>query len=43
MNFPMGAKFREDIDPDNELKIKIAILPDGTEIKFYTKEDIESI
>jgi len=43
MNFPEGTKFREDIDPDTGQKIKIAILPDETELKFYTEEDLESI
>ena len=43
MDFPEGTKFREDIDPKTGQKIKIAILPDGTEIKFFTEEDLDSI
>jgi len=43
MNFPKGTKFKDDIDPDTGQKIKIAILPDGTKLKFYTEEDLESI
>lgn len=43
MNFPKGTIFREEIDPNTGQKIQIAILPDGTEIKFFTEEDLESI
>jgi len=43
MNFPKGTIFREDIDPETEEKVKIAILPDGTELKFFTKEDLKKI
>lgn len=43
MDFPNGTKFREEIDSKTGQKIKIAILPDGTELKFYTEEDLESI
>jgi hypothetical protein len=43
MDFPNGTKFREEVDPDTGQKIKIAVLPDGTELKFYTDEDLESI
>ena len=43
MNFPEGTTFREEIDPDTGQKIKIAILPDGTELKFYTEENLENI
>ena len=43
MNFPKGTIFKEDVDPETGQKIKIAILPDGTELKFYTEEDLESI
>ena len=43
MDFPEGTKFREDIDPKTGQKIKIAILPDGTEIKFFAEEDLDSI
>jgi hypothetical protein len=43
MDFPNGTKFREEVDPNTGQKIKIAVLPDGTELKFYTDEDLESI
>jgi hypothetical protein len=43
MDFPSGTKFREEVDSKTGQKIKIAILPDGTELKFYTEEDLESI
>lgn len=43
MNFPEGTIFREEIDPDTGQKVKIAILPDGTELKFYTEEALENI
>ncbi len=43
MNFPKGTRFREDIDPKTGNKIKIAILPDGSEIKFWTEEKLEDI
>ena len=43
MNFPKGTKFREEEDPVTGQKIKVAILPDGTELKFFTEEDLESI
>ena len=43
MNFPKGTKFRDDIDPETGRKIKVAILLDGSELKFYTEEDLESI
>ena len=43
MDFPKGTKFRDDIDPNTGQKIKIAVLPDGTEIKIFTEEDLESI
>ncbi|GEM_PF-2350596 len=43
MNFPKGTIFKDDVDPKTGEKIKIAILPDGTELKFYTEEDLESI
>ena len=43
MNFPKGTMFRSEVDPETGQKIKIAILPDGTEIKFFTDEDLESI
>ena len=43
MDFPKGTIFREEIDPKTGEKVKIAILPDGTELKFFTEEDFESI
>ena len=43
MNFPKGTKFRNEIDPETGQKIKIAILPNGEEIKFWTDEDLEEI
>ncbi len=43
MNFPKGTKFRSDVDPETGEKIKIAILPNGDEIKFWTDEDLEEI
>jgi len=43
MNFPKGTIFKDTIDPKTGKKIKIAILPDGTELKFFTEEELESI
>jgi len=43
MKFPKGTKFRDEEDPETGQKIKIAILPDGSELKFYTEEDLENI
>lgn len=43
MEFPKGTVFKEDVDKETGQKIKIAILPDGTELKFFTEEDLESI
>jgi hypothetical protein len=43
MDFPQGTRFKEDIDPKTGQKIRIAILPDGTELKFFTEEDLENI
>lgn len=43
MDFPKGTKFRDDVDPKTGQKVKVAILPDGTELKFFTEEDLESI
>lgn len=43
MNFPKGTRFRDDTDPKTGQKIKVAILPDGTELKFFTEEDLEDI
>lgn len=43
MNFPAGTKFREEKDPETGEIVKIAILPDGTEIKFWTDEELKEI
>lgn len=43
MKFPEGTKFKEEVDSETGQKIKIAILPDGKEIKFFTEEDLENI
>jgi hypothetical protein len=43
MDFPKGTTFKDEKDPETGQKIKIAILPDGTEIKFWTEEDLEEI
>jgi hypothetical protein len=43
MDFPKGTIFKEEIDEKTGEKVKIAILPDGTELKFFTEEDLDSI
>ena len=43
MDFPKGTIFKNDVDPKTGAKIKIAILPDGTELRFFTEEDLDSI
>ena len=43
MRFPKGTRFRDEIDSITGQKLKVAILPDGTELKFYTDEDLEEI
>ncbi len=43
MDFPKGTIFRDEVDPKTGEKVKIAILPDGTELKFFTEEDLETI
>lgn len=43
MNFPKGTKFRKEIDPETGETVKIAVLPDGSEIKFWTDEELEKI
>lgn len=43
MDFPKGTTFRDEVDPETGHKIKVAILPNGEEIKFFTDEDLESI
>ena len=43
MNFPEGTVFKNGKDLETGKKIKIAVLPDGTELKFFTEEELESI
>ena len=43
MDFPKGTRFKDEVDEKTGQKIKVAILPDGTELKFYTEEDLEEI
>ncbi|MEM0466562.1 MAG: hypothetical protein QXL17_07095 [Candidatus Thermoplasmatota archaeon] len=43
MNFPAGTEFRDEIDPETGEKVKLAILPDGTVLKFFTEEDLRDI
>ena len=43
MDFPKGTEIRDEVDPKTGQKVKIAILPDGTELKFYTEEDFNNI
>jgi len=43
MDFPKGTIFKEGTDPETGQKYKIAILPDGTELKFYTEEKLTNI
>jgi len=43
MDFPKGTKFKDEIDKETGQKIRIAILPDGTELKFFTEENLENI
>ena len=43
MEFPKGTTFKEDIDPETGKKVKIAILPDGTILKFWTEEELTQI
>ncbi len=43
MNFPKGTTFKDDVDPETGQKIKIAILPNGDVIKFFTEEVLEEI
>lgn len=43
MKFPEGTKFKEEVDSETGQKIKIAIFPDGRELKFFTEEDLEKI
>ncbi|MEF8879241.1 MAG: hypothetical protein V5A64_02460 [Candidatus Thermoplasmatota archaeon] len=43
MKFPKGTKFKDEEDPETGETIKIAVLPDGSEIKFWTDEDLKQI
>ena len=43
MDFPKGTIFRDEIDQKTGQKVKVAILPDGTELRFFTDEDLENI
>ena len=43
MKFPKGTKFKNEVDEKTGQKVKIAILPDGTELKFFTEEDLDTI
>ena len=43
MEFPKGTIFKDEVDKKTGQKVKIAILPDGTELKFYTEENLKSI
>jgi hypothetical protein len=43
MDFPKGTIFKDDVDSKTGQKVKIAILPDGTELKFFTEENLERI
>ncbi len=43
MDFPKGTRFTEETDPKTGKKIKVAILPDGETIKFWTDEELSEI
>ena len=43
MDFPKGTIFKDDVDAQTGQKVKIAILPDGTELRFFTEENLENI
>jgi len=43
MDFPKGTVFKEIKDPETGATVKVAILPNGDEIKFWTDEDLEEI
>ena len=43
MDFPKGTTFRDEVDSKTGQKIKVAVLPNGDEIKFYTDEDLTEI
>ena len=43
MDFSKGAIFKEEVNPKTEVKVKIAILPDDTELRFFTEEYLKTI
>jgi len=43
VEFPKGTKFKEGTDERSGKKVKIAVLPDGTELKFFTEENLEDL
>ncbi len=43
MQFPKGTEFKEEVDPETGKKVKIAILPNGEKIKFWTDEELTEI
>lgn len=43
MDFPKGTTFRDEADPETGQKIKVAILSNGEEIKFFTDEELTEI
>lgn len=43
MDFPKGTILKDEVDPETKSKVKIAILPDGTEIRFFTEEELQDI
>ena len=43
MEFPKATIFKDETDPETGKKLKVAILPDGTTLKFWTEEKLTSI
>ena len=43
MEFPKGTTFKDGADEKTGKKVKIAVLPDGTELKFFTEENLTDI
>ncbi len=43
MDFPKGTIFKDETDPETGKKLKVAILPDGTILKFWTEEELTNI
>jgi len=43
MDFPKGTIFKDEKDPETGKKLKVAILPDGTILKFWTDEELATI